>query len=413
MKGSADDVPAQPDVSRRQTIGYYGAFFALGLITAAIGPTLPALAQQTSSQKSEVSSVIIARSFGFIAGSLLAGRLYDRVKGHPLLSGALFLLAAVASLIPVPADLWQLVILFLIQGIMGSTVSVGGNTLLIWAHRNQAGSLLSGLHFIWGVGAFLSPVIVARTMKFSSNIGLAYWILAMMTLPICLWIMRQPNPPHPRKSASSSAGTVIVPLALMICAFLFLYTGMEACFGNWIYTYALETGLSSITSAAYLNSVFWGALTLGRLLNIPLSSRLRPRTILTLDLTGCLLSVLAMLIWQRSATVLWAAIGTLGLSMGSIFPTVISFAGRRMSLSGQLTGILFASASAGAMCLPWLVGQFLDRVGSQMLLYTALSALLTNFIIFTLMMTYPQRVSPPPESAEESEDVQAASELVV
>jgi fucose permease len=233
-----------------------------------------------------------------------------------------------------------------------------------------------------------------------------------MTLPICLWIMRQPNPLHPQKSASSSAGTVIVPLALMICVFLFLYTGLEACFGNWIYTYALETGLSN-TSAAYLNSVFWGTLTLGRLLNISLSSRLRPRTILTLDLTGCLLSVLAMLFWRQSATVLWAAIGTFGLSMGSIFPTIISFAGRRMSLSGQLTGILFASASAGAMCLPWLVGQFLDRVGSQMLLYTSLSALLTNFIIFTLMMTYPQRVSPPPESAEESEDVQAASELVV
>jgi fucose permease len=412
MKGSADDGPSQPDVSRRQTRGYYGAFFALGLITAAVGPTLPALAQQTGSQKSEISSVVMARSCGFIAGSLLAGRLYDRVKGHPLLSGALFLLAAVASLIPVPANLWQLVILFLIQGIMGSTVSVGGNTLLIWAHRNQAGSLLSGLHFTWGVGAFLSPAIVARTMKFSGNIGLAYWILAIMTLPICLWIIRQPNPLHPQKSASSSAGTVIVPLALMICVFLFLYTGLEACFGNWIYTYALEIGLSK-ASAAYLNSVFWGTLTLGRLLNISLSSRLRPRTILTLDLTGCLLSVLAMLFWRQSATVLWAAISTFGLSMGSIFPTIISFAGRRMSLSGQLTGILFASASAGAMCLPWLVGQFLDRVGSQMLLYTALSALLTNFIIFTLMMTYPQRVSPPPESAEESEDVQAASELVV
>lgn len=412
MKHAPASVRTQSSHTRLQIIGYYGAFFTLGLVVVAIGPTLPALAQQTGSQKSEISSVMLARSFGFIAGSLLAGRFYDRVKGHPLLTGALLLLAASSSLIPLTHHLWQLVALFLIQGVMGSTISVGGNTLLIWACRNNAGSILSGLHFIWGAGAFLSPIIAARAMSVG-GIRLAYWILATIALPVGIWIIRQPNPQPPRKAESPSAGNVIIPLALLICSFLFLYTGTEACFGNWIYTYALETRLGNVTSAAYLNSIFWGMLTLGRLLNISLATRLRPRTILTMDLAGALLSVLAMLLWQRSATVLWVAAGTLGLSLGSIFPTVVAFASRRMALSGQLTGIFFASASAGSMCLPWLVGQFLDGIGPQMLPETALSALIAEVIIFIMMMRYPQRTIPVQPQTEESEDVQAASELAV
>ena len=62
----------------------------------------------------------------------------------------------------------------------------------------------------------------------------------------------------------------------MIALLLFLFVAAEASYGGWVYTYALKLGIGSATTAAYLTSAFWGALTLGRLVSIPLAARFRP-----------------------------------------------------------------------------------------------------------------------------------------
>jgi FHS family Na+ dependent glucose MFS transporter 1 len=390
--------------STEQTIGYYAAYCVLGLLISSLGPTLPALAGQTQAPLAEISYVFMARSLGFILGALAAGRIYDRVKGHPVLAGGLFALAALAACVPGVSLLWLLVILFLLQGLFGSAVGVGGNAQLLWANRGRTGPLLGGLHFIWGAGAFAAPIIVARAMQ-HGGVGLAYWILAALALPVCVWLLRLPSPLPPHKSADHAPGEVRISFAVMIWFFLFLYTGTEAVFGNWIYTYAVKTGLGTTTGAAYLNSAFWGSLTLGRLSAIPLALRLRPRSILTIDLCGCLASVMVMLLWRESSAALWIGICGVGFSMASIFPTTISFAQNRMPLSGNLTGILFAGSSAGAMSMPWVVGQFFESVGPQMMLLMALGGLMIEVGIFILMMLFPRRAeretaAPPPDDLE-------------
>ncbi|MFN7947350.1 MAG: MFS transporter [Blastocatellia bacterium] len=398
------EVAAPPARSLPQTVGYYAAYCTLGLLISALGPTIPALAEQTASPLSQISYVFMARSLGFILGALVAGRLFDRASGHPVLAGGLFLLAGLAALIPAIPLLWLLVLLFLALGLAGSAVSVGGNTLLLWANRERVGPLIGGLHFIWGVGAFTAPIIMARAVKLSGGIGLGYWLLALASVPVCVWLLRLPSPAHPDKAAQAANGEVKVSLAVMIWCFLFLYTGTESCFGNWIFTYAVKTGLSNETGAAYLNSAFWGALTLGRLSAIPISLRLRPRHILAIDLCGCLASVMVMLLWPQSRVALWVGVFGVGLSMASVFPTMISFAQNRMPLSGKLTGIFFAGSSAGAMVLPWVVGQFIEPVGPRMLPLMALGGLTVEVGILGLMMLFPPRTdrpaSPPPEDLE-------------
>jgi fucose permease len=75
-----------------------------------------------------------------------------------------------------------------------------------------------------------------------------------------------------------------------------------------------------------------------------------------------------MLISPRSfAAVLIGTIG-LGLSMASIFPTTLSFAGQRMRMTGQLTGWIVLGSSAGAMILPLIIGQFFQSVGPSVLM---------------------------------------------
>src|SRR5512135_1235418 len=71
------------------TATYCTAFLGLGLISAALGPSLPSLAQQTHVQLSQVSVLFTTINLGYLVGALAAGRYYDRRVGHPLMAGAL------------------------------------------------------------------------------------------------------------------------------------------------------------------------------------------------------------------------------------------------------------------------------------------------------------------------------------
>jgi FHS family Na+ dependent glucose MFS transporter 1 len=383
------------------TIGYYLAYVAVGLATAVLGPTLPGLAAQTQTQLTTISLLFTSLSLGYLIGSLQGGRLYDRVPGHPVMAMGLLIMAAMLAVVPFMSRLWLLGLAVLTLGITSGAVDVGGNTLLVWVYGRQVGPFMNGLHFCFGLGSFLSPIIVAQALRVGGDITWAYWALSLLILPGALWLFRLASPKaqvdsideamvqrSPKRYRPTRSGR---GLLVLIVLFFFLYVGAEAGFGGWIFTYAVALKLGSETTAAYLTSAFWGALTLGRLLGIPLAARIRPRWILLADLVGCLISLGVLLLWSDSLAATW--IGTLGLgfSMASIFPTVISLAERRMKITGQITGWFLAGSSIGGMFLPWLIGQLFDTVGPTSTVVVIALDLLVAFGVFAVLIRYSGR----------------------
>jgi FHS family Na+ dependent glucose MFS transporter 1 len=379
-------MPARPSSHWPTTIGYYALFVAIGLETASLGPTLPGLAGQTQTQLDAISFLFTAHALGYMLGSFFGGRAYDRLNGHPVMVAMLVLMAAMLVVIPLLPVLWVLAAAWLVLGVTGGALDVGGNTLLVWVHGRQVGPFMNGLHFFFGVGSFLSPIIIALAIQVSGGIRWAYWMLALLVLPTALWLVRLPSPsprpatgerapatggfpaqPRPEAGRGQAGARRIVRPghAVLISLLLLLYVGAEAAFGGWIYTYAVALDLSDATTAAYLVSAFWGALTVGRLLAVPLAARYRPRSLLLADLAGCLASVAVLLLWSSSPAATWLGALGLGLSMASIFPTAITLAERRITITGQVTGWFLVSGSMGAMLLPWLIGQLFESAGPQ------------------------------------------------
>jgi len=385
-----------------KTVVYYAAFIALGLATASLGPTLSGLAQHTRTRLSEISFLFAARALGYLIGSLVSGRLYDRAPGHWVMGVALICMAVMLALAPVMPILGLLTVVMLILGMSEGGVDVGGNTLLVWVHRGQVGPFMNGLHFFFGVGAFLAPLIIAQAILMSGDVTWAYWALAVLALPAAVGALRLPSPPHQSSVPASRTGSVSASLIILIVLFFFLYVGAEASFGGWIFTYTITLGLSSQAAAAYLTSAFWGALTVGRLLAIPMATRMRPRSILLIDLIGCLISVGFILLWPGSLTAVWlGALGT-GLAMASVFPTTISLAESRMNITGQVTSWFFVGASLGGMTVPWTIGQLFESIGPRVTMMTILADLvLATGVFVALMLTarqpaaLPDRERPP------------------
>jgi len=363
------------------TIAYYYAFVVLGSITGIFGPTLIALASHTQTNLSEISIIFAVRSFGYLGGSLLSGRLFDRVKGHPLLVSVLFVSAVAFALIPLVPVLWLLTALVLLLGIAESGIDVGTNSLLMWMHGERASPFLNGLHFFFGFGALLSPIVVAQVVLSTGDITWAYWLLAIIILPAALWLVRLPSP-QPRMDSHEEVALPASTLpVIFIALFFFLYVGAEVGYGNWIFTYATRLGLSDATDAALLTSAFWGAFTLGRLLGVPLSARFQPAAILFVDLLGSAASIVGILLFFQSSRALW--LGTLGtgLFMASIFPSMLALAGQKMTLTGKITGLFFVGAGGGGMFLPWLIGQLFEPRGAVITMLLVLTSLIVGLAV--------------------------------
>jgi FHS family Na+ dependent glucose MFS transporter 1 len=373
---------------RLQTSAYFAAFVALGLTTGSLGPTLPGLAEQTRSRFDEISFLFMARSLGYMFGSFGGGKLFDKAPGNRVMAAALVFMAALMWAVPSMPLVWLLTVVLLALGAAEGALDVGGNTLLVWAHGEKVGPFMNGLHFFFGVGAFISPIIVAQAMLVSNNTALAYRALALLLLPAAVWIFRLPSPQPQSVSKHSPATRTDLKLVGLIALFLFLYLGAEIGMGGWIFTYTVKLGLSGENAAAYLTSAFWGALTLGRLLAIPLAARLRPRSILLMDLAGCAASVAIILLRPGSVACLWIGACGMGLAMASIFPTIFSFAERRMAITGKVTGWFLVGASAGAMSVPWLIGQLFDSIGPRVMMITILVDLALAAAIFAIMIRY-------------------------
>ena len=385
---------ARPKLGK--TFAYYAAFIALGLTTASLGPTLPGLAKNTASALSNISFLFVVRSLGYLLGSLNSGRLYDKRPGNPVMSLGLVIISGLLILVPIIPSLAVLAIVLLLVGFAEGTVDVGGNTLLVWLHQDRVAPFMNGLHFAFGIGALLTPLIVAQTLNFAGGIRWAYWILAVLILPIAYWLSRVPSPEHQR-SDNQQIGKLARPgLILLIVLFFFLYVGGEVGYGGWVYTYTISQGLGTETSAAYLTSLFWGALTAGRFFGIPIASRLRPGAILTIDLAGCLASLGIILLFPASPQALWiGTIGT-GVFMATIFPTMINLAQEKMALTGKITSWFFVGASAGGMILPWVVGQLFEPIGPQTVMIAIVISLAMAFLVFAAMALNNKNHQPSP-----------------
>lgn len=405
MSATTTTVPAGWDEGEEssrgaRTAAYFASFAALGLTLGSFGPTLPGLAERTGVGLGEVGSLFVARSLGFLLVSTRCGRLYDRVPGHRVMAAMLFVMALMMALVPFVPRLWLLALVVGVLGAAEGTLDVGGNVLLVRAHGRRVGPYMSGMHFFYGVGAFAAPLVVARALPLEQGLALTYWVLALLLLPAAAWLARLPSPTiRAASEAETAAARVDRRRVALVALFFFLYVGAEVTFGGWVYSYAVALRLGDGARAAYLTSAFWGAFTLGRLVSIPLAARLRASTLLAADFAGCFLSLALMFALPDSPAAFTVGAVALGLSTASIFPSMFSLAGERMTLSGQVSGWFLVGASAGSMFLPWLAGRMFDAAGPRSMLVAVACSLALAACVFATLLALSRAQAAPAEDA--------------
>jgi len=363
-----------------KTILYSLSYIALGIVSGSVGPTLPALAAQTNVEIKQISNLFVARALGTLLGSWLVGRMYDRFSGHPMLAAALLASAAALALLPLSNALWIMIALSWFIGLASASINVGGNTLIVMVYGQRVRPYISLLHFAFGVGGIIAPLVVSLFADRADGLRLAYWTFAVLSLPPALMALTLSSPRHRAKHEEEFSLPIPKLTLAFLVFFFFMEIGAEASLMGWIYSYALKQGIDT-KMATRINSAFWAAFTIGRLATIWLSMRLNalPMVFTTLCLT--ILFVTILLVAPASSVVLWICCAGCGLSVAPIFPSTFGFAQNKLHLSGQVNGFFLLGSASGSMFWPWLIGQFFESKGAQVMTWIVLLDLLIAMAI--------------------------------
>ncbi len=368
------------------SIAYYAAFITLGLLLASLGPTLNRLAENTQADLSQISYLFTAKALGVILGSLVGGYIYDRIPGHPIMAVMFFLIAISLAFFPTISVLWLLILTMFLIGVFVGAADVGGNTLLVWLHGKKVEPYMNGLHFFFGFGAALSPIIFAQMLRLTGNITWGYWIIGLLTAPISVLLLCLPSPDRPQAIKDSNSDPVDAYLLGLIIILFFLFVSAEVSLGGWVATYVFRSYLADEASAADLTFVFWAALTIGRLLSIPMSMRIDVKHILGVNLLLCLIGVGLIIVWPKILTVIWFGTGVFGLGVASMFPIGISITEKHLTVSGHITSLLFVGGALGGMFTPWLIGQMFGIYGPISVIWIILAVVTGAIVVYALLL---------------------------
>uniref|UniRef100_A0A3Q0TH46 Major facilitator superfamily domain containing 4Aa n=1 Tax=Amphilophus citrinellus TaxID=61819 RepID=A0A3Q0TH46_AMPCI len=170
-------------------------------------------------------------------------------------------------------------------------------------------------------------------------------------------------------------------------AVLFITDGIIGSYAGFVYTYAVSPPLlMGHKMAGCLDSVFWAAITAGRLASMYFSYRYRAPRLLTISLVGVILVQCLLLIFYNSSVFLFIGTCVLGLSISSVFPSMLAFTEDILDYKGCATTVLVTSASTGEMLLQLLVGSVIHSQGSYSFLLCCAVASFIGFCLFLLLL---------------------------
>jgi FHS family Na+ dependent glucose MFS transporter 1 len=349
----------------RQTLTYFGAYFVLGATISSLGPTLPFLASNTGTSLAQLGLLFTLRSAGYLIGSLIGGRLYDHLSGHRLLGGAILAGGFSLALVPEIQVFPLLILVLLVIGLAESTLDVGSNTQLVWAHGARSGPYLNGMFLVAGIGGTLAPLVF-------STLGGAwgYRALALVTLPIASWAYFTRAPERQKHEEGRPSSAISPLLFFAFCLLTFIFIGGEVGFSGWIYSYSLALDMGTEKSAGILNALYWLGITLGRAAAIILTTRVRPSRLVLANLIGLVFSLGLILLDPGSLVLLWVGSLSFGIFLAPLFPTTFAFLERKTPITGSAAGVIWASGSFGAMIYPWVMGLQITNMGPVSIMVT-------------------------------------------
>jgi FHS family glucose/mannose:H+ symporter-like MFS transporter len=329
-------------------------FSAIGLTLAAIGLIFP------------------ARSAGAILGNILSGIGSDLLGRWRLVWLSALLLAA-SLVLAAGSKLWVLFVIgFVLISAAQSSLSTGINALVADANRGARARALNKLHAVYGFGAAVSPLIIGylieRGLQWRWALGGTGLIWLIYGIVAYAFSGSETRSEGRSKAEKLDLGMLREGPFLALFLIAFAYNGVATSLLGWVAVFMQESAGFSTFFAVSMISVFYVALTIGRVLCAAFAERIGYATTLLILLTGVTLTYPLVVLGIHSYV---AVVGVFlsGLSFSGLFPMALAYGSRLYpEQTGTVTGTLNVAMTLGAMLPPFWTGIIAESWGMQIAL---------------------------------------------
>lgn len=348
----------------------YLIFVSLGLPDSLLGSGWPKMQVEFGVPSSYAGYVFMMISAMTIISALLSPKLIQRLHVKWIVTVSIMLTIFGLLGFSFCTQYWMLLVCAIPYGLGAGAIDAAMNH---YVANNYSGAVMNFLHCFYGVGAMISPYLMALAIKVAHwNEGYrwtAFLQIGILLVVISSWSLWQQNDSKADESKIDSAGikeTIKQPGVMATLLAFFAYSAGEATCFLWVPSYfaGTRTGISSELVASF-GSLIFGGLMLGRLIAGFIANRLGDRRMIRsgtmVELIGILLTALPI------KGYLVAAIGFLiiGIGMGPIYPSIQHMApinfGKRYSAS--VIGLQMAFAYTGSTFMPTVFGILQQKLG--------------------------------------------------
>jgi len=355
------------------TVSLIVAMFAIGIALAMLGPTLGDLKDHFEIDLTTAGALFTFRAVGNALGALSCGIILEKTQNRAIVFFVPLLGAcAGAFVIPHITSFVGAGVMFAFQGMAMGMLDTGGNVIMLalWRGSKFLNGLLHGFHFVFGFGALVGPAVV-NAFRCAGFEGSTAWMgTGVCLMPCCIGFGVLCFLPHPdmikEEEGAASPWTRAVVLSAV---FLFMYVGNEVTYGGFI-TIFLEMHLGINSEAATtMASLYWGMLSLGRLVATAVTSHINHTKYLVAHLVAGIVAVSVLggvstnpalvtmngLGWWAGVVVPTAAVG---FAFAPLFPGAMLVTEELLggAMSGRAASLIVTAAACGEAFFPIVTG---------------------------------------------------------
>lgn len=340
-----------------------------------------------------LSMMVVISYVGNLLFLSVGGKMMDTFDRKKVAMGMLGIWMA-AVLLNVLTDSYPMILLSMFLALGASTMlNTTVNLLTPMVCAGYAGMMVNIFFFIQGIGTSGSQFLLGR-FAFSYDgwkmINGVLFAVGLVSLVLFAMVNLKPEKIKPKtiqkKKPQDMPGASIFWLLVMMMGFYFIG---EHGIMNWMLTYCMNAlQMPSHTASTYL-SIFWGGMTVGRLVFAPVVQKLGVRKSLKyFGGAGIVLFVTGVLSGSKGVILLSSS----GLLISILYPTMVLFFQQiyPVSVVATKTGAIISAATIADIVFNAGFGALSDSMGIQ-ISFLILPVCMVLYYCFYLLLL---RVSP-------------------
>ena len=369
----------------------YLIFISLGLPDSLLGSGWPKMQAVFSVPSSYAGYVSMTISFMTIISALLSPRMIKHFHTKWITIVSIGLTIAGLLGFSMCSHYWMLFIFAVPYGLGAGAIDASVNH---YVANNYSGSVMNFLHCFYGVGAVISPYIMALALKYARwNEGysctsyIQMFILFVCIISLPLW---KTNGKEEEEDHSDSVGikeALKVPAVIFTLIAFYAYCAGEATCFLWTPSYfaGTKSGLSAETIASF-GSLIFGGLMLGRLISGFISNKLGDRKLIRIGIFVELMGIIMVFLPIDNYMVAAAGFVVIGTGMGPVYPAIQHMAPANFGkkYSAAVIGLQMAAAYVGSTFMPMIFGLLQQKIGIAIMPTYLLIFAIINFVMLEL-----------------------------